>query len=602
MDGRIARLACTATVVAGEARSAARAEAVLRAELPAALPAALERALAGDPTVYVARSLHCEVHAGPAATGDTLARSIAAQLARSVRDPDRDGTSLVRFASTADYLAAFLAALARGDAWNRWYFGPLRRFARMGLPAVFLALDAEGNDMAPVLSALHRCGGLGPVATAIGEEALAQAWPSPRRARPQQAEWLSLVRLALDLARALGWDTVGHQDLQAVAAELAADADADLDWADPVGLARALASAVQLVSALDAEAGERSAYQLPAWLDWADTETLVRSLSGGPRPALPPGPPPDAPPVVGRPPRTQAVEAIVAGLITSGAVVIDRECPTVGSVLLWAALIERMPELAEAAWARDVVKRFVAQQLADPGQAAADGTGLPARRAGIIDVPCAGVYLLLRTLDAIRMPELCQRSGVPPAWLLQLLARRWAGPDVRAEDLADALRPVTGPVGLWREPPPADACRGLQEEVARIAMAQGGDDPGRAIPQADLTALAHGHNGDPQAELALDLIALTVLRAWAQWLRGFSTASVPFLLATFVRRPGRVSAVDDGTLRVSLDSLAHDIVLEVSGCMAPFELRWPWRPVSATAAVADRPVRPVRRVEFTVEA
>jgi hypothetical protein len=601
MDGRIARLACTATVVAGEAGSAARAEAVLRAELPAALPAALERALAGDPTVYVARSLHCEVHVGPAATGDTLARSIAAQLARSVRDPDRDGTSLVRFASTADYLAAFLAALARGDAWNRWYFGPLRRFARMGMPSVFLALDAEGNDMAAVLSALQRCGGLGPVAAAVGEEALAQAWPSQRRARPQQAEWLSLVRLALDLARALGWDTAGHRDIQAVAAELADGAGADLDWADPVGLARALARAVRLVSARDADADAVSADQLPAWLDWADTETLVRSLTTGPQAALPPGPRPFAP-TVGRPPRTQAVEAMLARLVASGAVVVDRESPTAGSVMLWAALVERMPELAEAAWAREIVKRFVARQLTDPGHAAPGGAGLLARRPVITDVPCAGVYLLLRTLDAMRMPGLCLQSGVPPTWLLHMLARRWAGPEVRPEAVADALRPIAGQVDPWCGSLPADAWPRLQAEVARIAMAQGRDDPGRAVPQTDLAAFAHEDSGDPEADLALDLIALTVLRAWAQWLRGFSTASVPFLLATFVRRPGRLVAADDGTLRVSLDRLPHDIVLEVSGCLAPFELRWPWRPVAAAATAADRPAGPVRRVEFTVEA
>ena len=601
MDGRIARLACNATVVARETHSVARAEAVLRAELPAALPAALERALDGDPTVYVARSLHCEVRAGPAATGDTLARSIAAQLARAVRDPDRDGTNLVRFASTADYLAAFLAALVRGDAWQRWYFSPLRRFARLGLPAVFLSLDAEGNDMAPVLTALHRCGELGQVAPAIGEEALAQAWPSSGRARPRQAEWLSLVRLALDLARTLGWDTADHQNLQAVAAALADSAGADLDWADPVGLAHALAKAVRLVSARASDAGEVSADQLPAWLDWADADALVHGLTARPRPALPPGRRPDPPTVVTRPPRTQAAEAILARLVTSGAVVINRTYPTAGSVMLWTALVEQMPELAEAAWTRDVVRRFVARQLAASDHAVPGGAGLPSRRPGIADVPCAGVYLLLRTLDAMRMPGLCLQIGVPPDWFLQMLARRWAGSEARPEDVADALRPVTGQVDPWRGSLPADAWPRLQAEVARIAMAPGGTDLGRAVPQADLAALAHEHSGDPEVDLALDLIALTVLRAWAQWLRGFSTASVPFLLATFVRRPGRIIAAGDGTLRVSLDSMSHDIVLEVSGCLAPFELRWPWRPAAATGA-ADGPAGPVYRVEFAVEA
>src|SRR4029077_3627953 len=125
MGGRIAHLACTASVVAGDGPSAMHADGVLRTELPAALSVALDRALADDPTVYVARSLRCEVQAGSAATGEILAGSIAAQVLSAVRDPAREGAGLVRFASTADYLAAFLAALVRGDAWRRWYFEPL---------------------------------------------------------------------------------------------------------------------------------------------------------------------------------------------------------------------------------------------------------------------------------------------------------------------------------------------------------------------------------------------------------------------------------------------------------------------------------------------
>ena len=602
MDGRIARLVCAATVIAGEGHSVEHAEGVLRTELPAALPTALERVLADDPAVYVARSLHCEVQAGPAATGETLARSIAAQLATAVRDPDRDGTGLVRFASTADYLAAFLAALAGGDAWHRWYFSPLRRFVRLGLPAVFLALDAEGNDMAPVLTALHRSGELGRVVSAVGEEALAQAWPSSGRAQPRQAEWLSLVRLGLDLARSLGWDTTDQQDLRAVAAELADGTDADLDWADPVWLAHALARAVRLVSARAAEAGQVSADQLPAWLDWADAAALVQSLSAQPRRALPAGARKGAPAITVRPPRTLAVEAILAGLVSSGAAVLDRSCPATGSIVLWAALIEQRPDLAEAAWARDVVRRFVARQVADRVRAAPGGAGIQGRQPLVADVPCAGVYLLLRTLDAMQLPGLCRQSGVPATWLLRMVAWRWAGPEVRPGDVAAALRPIAGAAGPRPGSLPADAWPRLQADVARISAAQGGDDPDGTLPQASLAAMEHAHSSDPEADLPLDLIAITVLRHWARWLRGFGTASVPYLLTTFVRRPGRLITVDAGTLRVSLNRLPHNVVLDVSGYLAPAELRWPWLPGDVMAAsAADRAAAQIRRIEFTLE-
>jgi hypothetical protein len=659
MDGRIARLVCTATVVAGEGderQSAALAEGLLKTELPAALPAALERVLADDPTVYVARSLHCEVHTGPAASGVTLARSIAAQLARAVRDPDRDGADLVRFASVADYLAAFLAALAKGDAWRHWYFGPLRRLARLDPPAVFLALDAEGHDMARVVQALKRSGDLGQVLSAVGEEALAQMWPSSRRAPPDQAEWLSLVRLALDLARALGWDISGHRDLEAWAAELAGGAGAELDWTDPVVLAHALARAVRLVSGPAADGRHVSAVQLPAGLDWVDTDALVQALSAPPPPALTPGGQAEAPVPVPRPPRTRAIEAALSRLISGGAVVLDRRSPGTAAIMAWAALTEQMPELAGAAWARDAVRGFVDRRLAGAGPAAVrDET---AGRAGAdrhcmaTEVPCAGIYLLLRTLDAIKMPALCRRAGVPAIALLEALARRWAGP----VDAAAALRPITGEVASRAGSLSADALQLLQAEVARVAVTQrpvtrevlrsravpfgatamavilgdaddlmwlggqrqdparpadpalpwwqevtGGpaprteslagdaDDPGRALLLADLATMAHAHAGDPEIDLPLDLIALAVLRHWAWWLRGFSTASIPCLLATFIRRPGRLTT-DDGTVHVGLSRRPHDVVLDVSGCLDSVELQWPWGPGR------------VRRVEFTMGA
>jgi hypothetical protein len=674
MDGRIGRLVCTATVVAGARdgqRSVALAEGVLRTELPAALPAALDRVLADDPAVYVARSLHCDVHTGTAATGAALARSIAAQLASAVRDPDRDGTGLVRFASTADYLAAFLAALARGDAWQRWYFYPLRRLARLEPPAVFLALHAEGHEMPPVLLALKRSGELGRVLAAVGEEALTQAWPSSRPVRPRQQEWLSLVRLALDLARALGWDTTGHQDLRAVAAGLADRADADLDWTDPVGLAHALARAVRLVS-IPADAREVSADQLPRWLDWADADALADSLSALPRPALPPGARTEAPAAAVRSPRTLALEAALSRLISERTGVLDPGSPTTGSIVLWAALTEQMPELAEAAWAREAVRRFVDRQVAAAPLARPAGQAeIPAgaaRSPAVADVPCAGIYLLLRTLDAVRMPRLCRRAGVPDAPLLQALARRWAGPGTSREEVADSLRPIVGDLAQRHGSLTAGALQMLQAEVARIAVTQypgandvvrlravpfgatamatilgdtddltwfGGqlrnsagaagtlpdwwrevagrpsprveqlpgdaDDPGRAILLADLAAVAYAHGGDPELDLPLDLIALAVLRHWARWLRGFSSASIPYLLSTFIRRPGRL-IVDRGTLHVSLSRLPHDVVLDVSGYLAPFELRWPWPPLpGGEGNEGVRAAQAVWRLEFTAE-
>ena len=117
-------------------------------------------------------------------------------------------------------------------------------------------------------------------------------------------------------------------------------------------------------------------------------------------------------------------------------------------------------------------------------------------------------------------------------------------------------------------------------------------EPGISLSSA-LAAMAHAHIGDPEIDLPLDLIALTALCHWARWLRGFGSAPVPYLLATFVRRPGRLIPVGEGTLRVTLNRLPHDVVLDVSGGLAPFELQWPW---------ADHATSRVRRIEFAMEA
>ena len=59
-------------------------------------------------------------------------------------------------------------------------------------------------------------------------------------------------------------------------------------------------------------------------------------------------------------------------------------------------------------------------------------------------------------------------------------------------------------------------------------------------------------------------MAGSLVRLWARWLRGFSAASVPYLLDELVRRPGLVRR--DGTgVHVELDPRPLDVVLEIAG-------------------------------------
>ena len=76
--------------------------------------------------------------------------------------------------------------------------------------------------------------------------------------------------------------------------------------------------------------------------------------------------------------------------------------------------------------------------------------------------------------------------------------------------------------------------------------------------------------GDPHADVTLAATAQAALRAWARWLPRFGGASTPYLLAQFVRRPGRVFR-DDAGLLIELDPRPLDVALQMSGYLDPIE-------------------------------
>ena len=89
-----------------------------------------------------------------------------------------------------------------------------------------------------------------------------------------------------------------------------------------------------------------------------------------------------------------------------------------------------------------------------------------------------------------------------------------------------------------------------------------------------LLALDAGRLGLPAADLTIALAAANLLRLWSRWLPGFATASAPFLLERFIRRPGRLY-VDEQELTVAFDERPLDVVLTLAGYTAPLE-QVPW--------------------------
>jgi hypothetical protein len=86
--------------------------------------------------------------------------------------------------------------------------------------------------------------------------------------------------------------------------------------------------------------------------------------------------------------------------------------------------------------------------------------------------------------------------------------------------------------------------------------------------------LSPGAMGMPEHDLLLGRMAAGLLRLWARWLRNFSGASTPYLLAQFIHRPGVVIPTKDEVV-IELEPRPLDIVLEMAGYFEPLE-RLPW--------------------------
>ncbi|MBV9958213.1 MAG: hypothetical protein JO360_07320, partial [Acidobacteria bacterium] len=104
----------------------------------------------------------------------------------------------------------------------------------------------------------------------------------------------------------------------------------------------------------------------------------------------------------------------------------------------------------------------------------------------------------------------------------------------------------------------------------RPALVLDASEAGRQSLLAAWRALADGRLSLEAADLTLFLVAQSLLRMWARWLRQFAASSVPYLLESFIRRRGWLAA-EDGYLLVELERAPLDIVIEMAGYLEELE-------------------------------
>ncbi len=410
----------TRLAVAGDGAAAgplrARLERLLAGDVLDAYAEALDAALGGDPAVYVVREVALRVTVAgdldrqpglARAWGQGLAGVVSRLLSDAIEvgdpgdaghafdadagDPFAATANVVRFDDQAAHVAAFIAALGRGRAWERWYFGA---FAHLrGLPFDDAARAALLDNRPPLPAILARLGRrpatLRAVLRRLSPATLAALWRDGVRGdAPSPAEAARPILFAvIDWAERLGlwhdspwhdspwrdspWRDSPWRDTppspEALAAAYFAEPRLPLDWRDAAALALCFAEVARFSRArgwLRPWAGGAAFEAALRPLDWLDVAQLRRLLLD------------DAPPnAVGSPRQAALLRALGEALAR---VRLDAARPdSPANALRWLGALE--PAWAADEHARELIEAFLAAWArSERGEAARDGAWLAA--------------------------------------------------------------------------------------------------------------------------------------------------------------------------------------------------------------------------------
>ncbi|HEX7317548.1 MAG TPA: hypothetical protein VF297_26845 [Pyrinomonadaceae bacterium] len=194
----------------------------------------------------------------------------------------------------------------------------------------------------------------------------------------------------------------------------------------------------------------------------------------------------------------------------------------------------------------------------------------------VLQTECAGLFLVLRAVLDVRLPQLVKATGAGPlSSVLLALGIQWAGEGAVREGEIDeglafwcGLGPSPGTAAEVLSALDEEGCRRLLAEVkklveARRAVHPSMTSPEESPPEATLAALTAGWPPDVAVSNELVLVASYALRLWAQWLPGIPGSSVPYLLRQLLRRGGELR-VGERRVEVRLRPGPMDVVLEMA--------------------------------------
>ena len=438
-----------------------RADALADGTVLAVYEDCLKQAFGDGPEVVLVRDVEAEFAINLAAGDGALparawGRAMAAAVVRTVAADSGMG-NVIRYPDEASHLAAFIAEIAAGRPGDGWMFDRFAPLLKADPAATLRAvLDAHSTLMAAVVGRLSASRELTGVLNLLDSARSAQLWAEAiARTEPTASDPRPFFAAALTVIAALGWE-IDRGRADAAFAAYRAGLRAEADWSDRGQIADATAHAVRFLVGhlgLSWPPAPSALADATAALDWLDSARLAAQLlepaSVEPTSARRIGPTHrqrhwlaallDAAPRVVADLDRGRMRSRNNALLLFGAVTADRpswvEDPAlpgfIDGVLAAAAGVLRLGwpgqgmesspgvlRLGEPAAA--VVRALVGKGVVSVGS---NPTALP--------TAAAGLFLLLRAADDLRLAALAARTEYPTAGSQQLflaaLAARWAG-------------------------------------------------------------------------------------------------------------------------------------------------------------------------------
>jgi len=183
---------------------------------------------------------------------------------------------------------------------------------------------------------------------------------------------------------------------------------------------------------------------------------------------------------------------------------------------------------------------------------------------------CAGLFLLVRTVQDLRLAALFKEAGFPSVEpLLVALSLRIAGTSALQDGALDPCVALWSGIGAEGFANLLPRLRTLvldcfRQNLSELIAAQGLIDP---ISPHEFALQPLSLELPPEISSVIEFTAACLLHAWARWLPGLSGSSVGFLLDKFISRTGALYLYAD-RIDVTLSPGPLDAILKMAGYLS----------------------------------